>query len=131
MITEEYSDLERDVVDHLAGRVPTMPPGYQDTTVGIGLPQTWTVASPPHVGVAVDGSTETRGWAEPVLETATVRITAWADSPTRVKQLARLARTAALGFPARPGAGVLATVDPDNHAPVAYFTVVIRRKPNR
>lgn len=130
-IDAEYSDLERDMVDHLLALVPQMPVEYARVSVGIGLPEGWRPEGDPHLSVREDGSSEVRAWSErgALLETATVRVVAWADTLTRVKHLARVARTAALRYPARPALGVRASIDDDTRSPIASFTVTVRRRP--
>lgn len=130
MIDAEYSDLERDMVDYLTDLVPDMPAAYQATTVSVGLPEGWT-PSGDHLSVREDGSSEHRAWSQDgaLLETATVRIIAWSSTNTRVKELARVARTAALRYPASPALGVRASLDEDARTPIASFTVTVRRKP--
>ena len=132
MIVDAYPDLERAMVDHLTLWLPELGPDFEDTTVGVGLPEGWRPVQGAHLSVREDGSSELRGWAEfgPLLETATVRVVAWAHTPTRVKQLARLARELALRFPARPALGVRAALDEDTRSPIASFTVTVRRTPN-
>lgn len=129
MTPDEYGDLERALVDYLTPLIAGLP-GFAGATVGVGLPTGWSTGSPPHVSVFDDGGTEARSWTgDPLVETATVRVTAWANTPTRAKTLARLARRALLEYPARPGARVVAAQDPDSRAPIASGTITITRAP--
>lgn len=130
MIEQEYSDLERDMVDYLTALIPDLPDTYQATTVSVGLPEGWSPTGD-HLSVREDGSSELRAWSEngALLETATVRIVTWSSTNTRVKELARTVRAAALRYPASPALGVRASLDEDTRTPIASFTVTVRRKP--
>ncbi|WP_431870807.1 hypothetical protein [Nocardiopsis eucommiae] len=130
MIGPEYSDLERDMVDYLTALRSEFPEQYRQATIGVGLPEGWT-PSGEHLSVREDGSSELRAWSEAgaLLETATVRVVAWASTYTRVKELARVARAAALRYPSSPALGVRASIDDDTRSPIASFTVTVRRRP--
>ena len=130
-LTEEFPDPERRVRDFLAGMVAEFPPDFAGVVVSVGLPGDWTPGDAPRLAVTCDYEHETHAWARPgaVLQRATIRVVAWADTPTRVKRLARVAHAAMLRYPATPNTGVSATVDPGNRAPIAYFTVQVAHKP--
>lgn len=130
---ERYGDPERIVIDYLTPLVPGLPAGYETATVGVGLPDRWTTASPPHIGVFCDHVDPTHPLRVPCL----MRLTTWADTPTKAKRLCRLAESAMLAHPGgeqvwavRPGAGVVGGQDPDNKAPLATCTVTVELKPN-
>lgn len=124
MWADVFGDPERVAVDYLAAQVAQFPSGLHMCTVGVVLPADWTVSAPPHLAVALDFDSVETGWGgvEAALF-ATVRVTAWAEAPTKVKLLARVARTAMLAYPSRPNTGMLVTRDPDNLAPIAAFSV--------
>lgn len=118
-----FPDVERAVRALLAGLTPG------PTTVGIGLPADWTMASPPHLQVAQDG---TRVPSHRITAKVLVRITAWAGSTSEAKALA-LAAEARLT--AHPGDGSLGTIhtaagmfparDEATGAELASFTVSV------
>lgn len=131
MWADVWVDAERVAVDYLLAQVPLFPGGLQGATVGVALPAGWTTAAAPHLAVSLDYDTDYAAWGGwQTRNRATIRVTAWADTPTRVKRLARLARTALLAFPARPNTGLIVTRDPDNLAPTASFSAHINTARN-
>lgn len=63
-------------------------PHESEVTVGVGVPANWTKASPDHLQVSLDGTPIV---VRSIVAHSTVRVTAWAKSTTRAKQLANLA----------------------------------------
>lgn len=124
-LVEQFSDEEREAIDYLTSRVPDLPTDLQDATVGLILPPDWTRSSPPHLGVRSDYCHEAHAWQRPgaLYRNSTIRVTAWAATPSLAKRLARLAHAAMLAWPTRPNTGVMLAEDPDNRAPMAFFTV--------
>ena len=116
-----YPDPERVVRDYLAAVM-----GDQ-ATVGIGVPGDWTPSAGPHLQVATDGMFMA---GHPVYGEATVRIVAWAASPTEAKRLAQLAQGHLLAHPGdgtiartRPLVGLLPSRDFQTNAETASVTV--------
>lgn len=123
-----FGDPERLVVDHLTAVVDGSIP---EPTVGIGTPPAGWVATDtaPHLQVSWDG-TPAAEW--PVVQKATIRVTAHAASPTTAKRVAGLAQALLLagGWPAgissiRYLTGILPAQDPDTLAELASFTVQV------
>lgn len=137
LLEEEFGDLEHALVDYLAGQ--DWPADIGPVTVGTTLPHDWTPASPGHVLVAVDDSTEMHAWQRPgaLSQSALVRLTGWGNaapgttqgSPSRAKRLTRLAHAAMMRYPARPVSGVVSTTDPESRAPLATCTVQVTQHP--
>lgn len=124
-----WPDVERLVVDWLADRFADLD---EDVTVGIGVPAGWTASLKAHVAVAWDG-TPIVEW--PAVQRATIRLVAYAGSPTEAKRLAALAQGVLCSHPggdgivsARPLTGVLPARDPDTQSEIAATTsrVVVR-----
>lgn len=121
----EYPDVERAMRDLLADLVA---PHEPDVTVGVGVPDGWDpLTSDPHLQVACDG---TPSQVHPIVAHHTVRVVAWAASPTEAKALAALAQGLLLGVGAQqpiaallPLTGLLPARDPDTRAELASFTV--------
>lgn len=97
------------------------------TPISATLPSAWTVKAGRHIVVQWDGTPTVR---PPVLFSASVRMTCWAARPTDAKALAILCQGLLLSYRGGPDiarlgllAGILATQDPDNKAPIATFTV--------
>ena len=121
-----YPDPERATVDLLASLVG---PHHPDVTVGVGVPDSWTPSSPPHLEVAWDG---TPTGNHPVADHPTIRVVARAAGPNATKALAQLARGLLLAHRGdanitaiRPGMGVLPARDPDTRFDLASFTVLV------
>ena len=117
-------DAEHVVIDYLT---PALAARGQDVTVGVDVPTTWTTTTKSHVQVALDGTPEV---IYPILGRATVRLTAWASSPTTAKALVALAHGLLLSHPGslevgsvKPLTGVLPTRDPVSGAQLASVTV--------
>ena len=124
-IDVDFADIEAAVVAYLT-------PLLQDATGGVELPPTWTPADGAFVLVACDASTTTY----PVLNRATVRLSAFTTGRTAAKTLARTAQRHLLthrGEPpigvVVPGAGVVAGRDPDNGADLATCSVIAQQEP--
>jgi hypothetical protein len=119
-----YPDPEIHTVDLLAS--------YDELdsyTVAVGLRNDWTTEDAIHLAVACDG--EFVDW-HPVASKATVRVTAWGDTPTVTKQAAHLAQGLLLAEGhIWPLTGVLPANDPESGAELASFTVrvVLRSTP--
>jgi len=99
----------------------------EDVTVGAHEPTDWSVATKPHVQVALDG---TPSATYPATAAATVRITVWATSTGEAKRVARLSQAVIVAHPGGAGVqsvqhltGVLPTRDPDTRAELATCTV--------
>lgn len=111
-----YPDVEEQTVDHLTDDL-----NGEDCTVGIGLPDGWTVDSPPHIRVALDGTPRD---LHPAVQQPTVRITVWAKHTPTAKHLAQLAHGHLLARPEyRALTGLLPAHDPTHDAELASFTV--------
>jgi len=112
----------------LQGVLESLLRGRGDTTpISATLPSGWTTASGRRIVVQWDGTPTVR---PPVLFSASVRVTVWAAKPTDAKMLATLCQGLLLSYRGGPDiarlgllAGILATQDPDNRAPIASFTV--------
>lgn len=118
--TVTYPDVERAVRDALATAIAPYEP---TVTVGVGVPSDWTIMSAPHLQVALDG---TPGMAHPVYAYSTVRVVAWAASPTEAKALAWLAHGLLLAqrvLAIAPLTGLLPARDTETRAELASFTV--------
>ena len=97
------------------------------TTVATGVPRGWTRGAEDHLQVDLDGTPTVR---YPIMWDATIRMTAWASSPTDAKALAGLAQglLAEHGGGSdgiartRPLTGVLLADDPDSGAFLASTT---------
>jgi hypothetical protein len=116
-----FPDVERAVRALLDELTPA------PTTVGIGLPDDWTIGSPPHLQVAQDGTLVP---AHRITAKVLVRITAWAESTSVAKALALAAEarlTAHAGDGSlgtiRTAAGMFPARDQDLGAELASFTV--------
>lgn len=98
----------------------------QAVTVGSKLPPTWTPASNPHVQVLVDGTPNVQ---HPVAISPTVRLVAWAASPTLAWSWVMKAHGHVLAhestFVALPLTGPFPAVDPD-HANAELCSVTVR-----
>ncbi len=97
------------------------------TTVGIGVPDGWTSASPTHLQVAQDGTAVP---SHRITARVLVRITAWAASTSAAKDAARVAEarlTAHAGdgviVKITTAAGMYPTRDRDTGAELATFAV--------
>lgn len=87
-----FPDPERVVRDYLDGVLPE--------SVGVGVPSDWVKGqSAPHVQVSLDG-VFLASW--PVAGEATIRLVAWAASPTAAKELAQRAHGYMLAHPGTP-----------------------------
>lgn len=122
-ILRTYPDVERLVVDRLAGQL-------EGCTVGVGMPDDWTTDSDPHLQVNLDGANA----VHPISATSTVRLTAWTHSTTTAKELVQRAAAHLLHDPggdivnARPGAGLLPARDDDHDAELASLTLLVRTR---
>lgn len=99
----------------------------EGVTVGAHEPTDWSVATKPHVQVALDG---TPNGTYPMTAAATLRITVWATSTGEAQRIDQLARAVMLAHPGgsgvqsvREGIGMLPTRDPDTRAELATCTV--------
>lgn len=115
-----FPDPEREVRDFLAPLLPGV-------TVMVGVPADWTPKAGPHLQVATDGMFMA---GYPVYGEATVRLVAWAASPTEAKRLAQLAQGHLLAHPGggtiartRPLVGLLPSRDFQTNAETASVTV--------
>lgn len=119
--TPSFPDPERAAVDLLTELLDD-----EDVTVGVGLPEGWTIADPTHVQVAWDGNA---GDEHPVVIRPVIRVTAWCAQPSEAKRVALAARSLLLAHAGgaissiQPGTGLLVTRDPDQRAELASFTV--------
>ncbi len=124
-----YPDAERLSVDYLTDELD------EDATVGVGVPDGWTIDSPSHIEVALDGVPIMH---HPMFAHATIRLVARAASTTEAKRLA----TKGLGvLCAHPGGTDIRTVlpltgplpsrDPQTEAELAAVTarVTVRSTP--
>lgn len=105
---------------------------YLDTvlteTVGVGVPTNWVKgSSDPHVQTSLDGMFMA-SW--PVAGEATIRLVAWATSPTAAKELAQRAQGYLLAHDGtgqiartRPLTGLLPARDEQTGAEIASVTV--------
>lgn len=126
-----YPDPERAVVDRLTAWLAAE---GESVTVAVGVPDTWTPASLPHLSVAWDGTPLHR---HPVAEMPTIRVTAWSASPTTAKRLAHLALgllcahtgDATIGAVTRL-AGPQPARDEATRAELAWFTVRVTVRSN-
>ncbi len=115
----QFDDVERVAIDVVADLLDG-----EDCTVGV-LPDGWRNPSTPtpetpHVQVAWDGTDN----VAQVVAFATIRVTAWAATPTEAKRLARLTEGLLMERPeVRPLTGILPARDPQNRAETASFTV--------
>lgn len=96
-------------------------------TVGIGVPDGWSVGDTPHLQVALDGMDTRTGRA---IAHAVIRITARADDTTAAKYLALQAEARLCAHPGgngiisfRPRVGIIPTRDPQTRAELATFTL--------
>ena len=128
-MADRFPDVEKAVRALLASLTPS------PTTVGIGVPATWTLTGAPHLQLGWDG---TRVPNHRLTATALIRVTAWASSTSKAKELAldadaRLCAHDGTGVIAhiRPGSGVMPARDPDTGAELATFTVrvTVRSQP--
>jgi hypothetical protein len=130
-VAAKPQDDERLVVDYLFAELD------EDAyTVGVGLPEGWTIADLPHLEVANDG---TFGNAWPVATISTIRLTAHAKTTTGAKALCGLGWGLLLAHPGSqtgiaqtlPLTGPLPARDPDTRAELAAATarVTVRTQP--
>lgn len=115
-----FPDPERVVRDYLDTVI-------NDATIGVGVPSSWTAGSTPHVQVSTDGMFM-ENW--PVAGEATIRLVAWAASPTAAKALAQRAQGYLLAHDGvgdiartRPLVGLLPARDEQTGAEIASVTV--------
>lgn len=123
-----YPDAERRALEDLASDL-AVEIDAEVCTVGISLPTDWTTSSPARVRVALDGSPND---LHPVVHRPTIRVTVWADTPTKAKELAQLARGHLLTRTSyKPLIGVFVAYDDDHRADLASFTVraTVRSEP--
>lgn len=97
-----------------------------DVPVGVALPSDWTPADGGYLKVEWDGTVHP---GFPVAH-ATVRVIAWASSPTDAKSLALTAQAALTAYKTgtavasfQPLAGPWSAEDPATSAPICAFTV--------
>lgn len=116
-----FADAETAARTLLAALTPS------PTTVGLALPDDWTMESAPHLLVALDG-TET--FPSRLLEKPLIRVTAFAGTTTEAKRLAReaearlCAHTGGGGISKiKPATGIIPGRDPATGADMASFTV--------
>ena len=123
-------DAERLVVDYLTGLLDS-----DLCTVGVGLPDDWTIVAFPHLAVANDGAF---GNAWPVATATTIRLTAHAKTTTAAKALCGLGWGLLLAHPGSPDiantfplTGPLPARDPNDSAELASATVrvTVRTQP--
>lgn len=117
-------DGERLAIDYLEQQMSNR---GESVTVRAGPPSDWTPADGAILQVELDG-TPTVSW--PVLWVSTLRVTAWSESTTEAKRLARLAESELLAHPGatgwsgcRPGTGVFPARDDATDAALASITV--------
>lgn len=118
-------DAEHVVIDYLAA---TLLAHSQDVTCGVNIPTTtWTSTTKSHVQVAWDGTPES---LYPVMDRATVRITAWAYTTTAAKALVGLCEGLLLSHSGstevgsiKPLTGTLPAQDPTTKAQLASISV--------
>jgi hypothetical protein len=118
-------DAEREVIDYLTLALASQ---ESTATVGLSVPSTWLPkTSAPFVQVASDGTSSNDF---PIKAEFTMRITAWAKTPTIAKALASLCEGLLLSFEGSrkmprvlPGTSVIGTRDPDSKAELASITV--------
>lgn len=118
-------DAERVTVDYLT---TAMAARGETCTVGVVIPTVaWTPTTTSHVQVALDGTPVVQ---YPVMESATVRVTAWAGTTTEAKRLLRLSLALLLAHPGgsgvgsvRPLTGCLPATDPVTKAQLASGSV--------
>ena len=119
------ADAEHVVIDYLA---PLLAAHGQDVTCGVNIPTTtWTSTTKAHVQVAWDG---TPASFYPVMDRASVRVTAWAYTTTAAKALVGLCEGLLLSHPGstevgsiKPGTGTLPAQDPTTKAQLASISV--------
>lgn len=118
-------DAERVTIDYLTAALLAH---GQDVTCGVTIPTTtWTSTTKSHVQVAWDGTPES---VYPVMDRATVRVTAWAYTTTAAKTLVGLCEGLLLSHPGspeigsiKPLTGTLPAQDPDTKAQLASISV--------
>jgi len=118
-------DAERVVRDYLLAALVAR---GQDVTCGAYIPTTsWTSTTKSHVQVAWDGTPES---VYPILDRATVRVTAWAYTTTAAKALVGLCEGLLLSHPGSPEVGsiqpltgTLPAQDPATKAQLASISV--------
>lgn len=117
-----FPDVERAAKTLLDDLTP--PP----STVGIGVPESWTEASPIHLQIGWDGTLVNQSR---LIATATIRVVAWAAEPTQAKTAALDAHARLCAHRGggginliRPGVGPIPARDPDTGAELAWFTVL-------
>lgn len=116
-------DPARDVKDFLKTAAPPRISGT-DPTVGLQMPDDWSPASAPFIGVFDDGGQSV--W--PVVTVPRLRVTVWASGRTRAREIAGVCVGLLLS---RPVPGVAQITDPssilesldDNGGFMASFTV--------
>ena len=116
-----FPDPERVVRDFLDAAI-------DDATVGVGVPANWVKdTSGPHLQVSTDGMFMANF---PVAGEATIRIVAWAASPTAAKALAQRAQGYLLAHDGtgdiartRPLTGLLPARDEQTNAEIASISV--------
>ncbi len=121
-----YPDVERQAVDDLTDDLAEL---GESASVGVGVPPNWTADDGAHLQVDCDGTPVDR---HPVAQFSTIRVTAWAASPTEAKRLANLAHGLLLArLPYSPLTGLLPAHDPGHDAELASFTVraTVRSEP--
>lgn len=119
-----YPRADSAVVAELASAISST-----ECTVGATLPADWTPGSLPHIQVLIDGTPIVQ---HPVAIAPTVRLVAWASSPTLAHTWAMHAHGHVLAyegdeFAAFPLTGPLPAVDPDHqNAALCSCTVRVR-----
>lgn len=104
---------------------PILTAAFPTATVGIGVPEGWSPASPTHIEVAWDGTPIVTN----TLALSTIRILVRAATTTEAKRVALLAQAHLLTDPSiTPSVGVQPIRDPDTRAELAWFTVRVARR---
>lgn len=121
-----YPDVERAVCDLLETLVA---PHEPTVTIGVAVPDDWTIESAAHLQVVSDGISPR---SRPVIARAAVRVVVRAASTTEAKRLAALAEGLLLAHRGgddissiTPLAGVLPARDPDTNAELASVSVSV------
>lgn len=117
-------DAEHVVIDYLAAALLAR---GQDVTCGVTIPTAWTTTTKPHVQVGWDGTPES---IYPIMDRATVRVTAWASTTTAAKALVGLCEGLLLSHPGSVEVGsvqgltgTLPAQDPATKAQLASISV--------